>query len=361
MRQKVLISLFMLVALTISAAIGQTQRPNMSFGKTVHNFGEIQEKDGEVNTRFEFTNTGGKPVIIGRVKASCGCTSPSWSKKPVMPGQKGYIKAAFDPRNRPGTFNKSITVYSNAVQSPITLRIKGEVNAKPRSLAEIYRFKMDALRLKSNHAAFTRVYQNQKKTTTVAVVNVSDKPITIGFNRLPKHIAATADPKELQPEEKGELKLTYDASKINEWGYVRDYLYITINGRFDNSNRLYASASIQEDFSGLSDEEIKRAPKIKFAGKSYDFGKLEKGKKVTHEFTFTNEGKQPLKIRKINASCGCTATAPSKKVIQPGDSGSIKATFDSSHKNGRQNKAIKVITNDPKNHKQTLWIKGQVN
>lgn len=361
MKERIFSSLTILLMFAWAGLSAQTQKPSMSFEKKTHDFGKIKEAEGEVNTKFKFRNVGKQPVIIGKVRASCGCTSPTWSKKPIPPGTTGFIKAAFNPKNRPGRFNKSITVYSNAIESPVTLRIKGEVEPKPKSLEDIYRFKMDALRLKSNHAAFTRVYHNQKKSTSVGVVNVSNQPITIDFARVPKHITAKAVPQTLKPKQKGKLQLSYDASQVNKWGYNRDRLYIKINGTFDHSNRIYASASIRENFSKLTKSELQKAPKIAFETKSFNFGEIQEGKKVTHEFKFNNEGKTDLKIRKISASCGCTATSPSKRTIKPGSSGIIKATFNSAHKSGRQNKAITVITNDPKNSKQILWIKGKVN
>ena len=105
----------------------QQKGANISFEKEIHNFGEIKEDGGKVEYKFMFTNTGDAPLIITNVKASCGCTSPTWTEKPVMPGQKGYVSAVFDPRNRPGKFNKSIFVQSNSPNARNLLRIAGEV------------------------------------------------------------------------------------------------------------------------------------------------------------------------------------------------------------------------------------------
>lgn len=360
--KKLIISVLIVTGLFTSLyGQGQTKKPSMSFNETVHDFGKIKEADGTVSTTFSFTNTGSQPVIIGRVNASCGCTTPTWTKKPIVPGGKGMIKAAFDPRNRPGNFNKSITVYSNALESPIILRIKGQVEPKPKAIEDIYRHQMGPLRLKTNHAAFTRVYNTQTKKETVDVVNTSGSPITLSFTRVPKHVTIKAEPEKLAANEKGKLVLTYDASKKNDWGYSRDRLFIDINDQYNAAHRLYVSANIQEDFSGMSDAEKARAAKASFDNKTFNFGTLKQGEKVSHNFVLENKGKSDLKIRKIAASCGCTATSPDKRTIAPGEKATIKATFDSRGKSGRQNKAITVITNDPDNSKIILWIKGTVN
>lgn len=91
-----------------------------------HSFGVIQEDEGQVSTTFEFTNNENAPLIINSVKPSCGCTAADYTKEPILPGQKGYIKANYNPKNRPGPFNKSIAVkFSN--EKNIVLAIKGNV------------------------------------------------------------------------------------------------------------------------------------------------------------------------------------------------------------------------------------------
>ncbi|MDZ7740844.1 MAG: DUF1573 domain-containing protein [Bacteroidota bacterium] len=77
---------------------------------------------------FTFTNKGQKPLVLSNVRASCGCTVPQWPREPVAPGEKGEIKVKYNT-NRPGSFNKSITVNSNAANSMVRLRIKGQVVA----------------------------------------------------------------------------------------------------------------------------------------------------------------------------------------------------------------------------------------
>ncbi len=76
---------------------------------------------------FMFTNTGDKPLIISKVETSCGCTTPEYSKVPVLPGKEGKIVVKYDT-HRIGAFQKSITVYSNAVDNERkVLKIRGNV------------------------------------------------------------------------------------------------------------------------------------------------------------------------------------------------------------------------------------------
>jgi hypothetical protein len=92
----------------------------------------------------------------------------------------------------------------------------------------------------------------------------------------------------------------------------------------------------------------------------FKFGKIKQGDKVEHSYVLTNSGKSDLLIRKVKASCGCTAVQPDKKVIAPGESVNIKTVFNSAGKLGNQNKTVTIITNDPKKSKMILWVKGEV-
>ncbi|RNC67135.1 DUF1573 domain-containing protein [Proteiniphilum sp. X52] len=124
------LSLIVLFAVLVSGIGFAQQKPDMDFKRTEHNFGTIKEEMGSVSTQFEFTNTGKSPLIIQRVSTSCGCTTPSYTKEPVLPGKKGTISATYSTVRRPGTFNKTIRVYTNVPDTVYLLTIKGNVTPK---------------------------------------------------------------------------------------------------------------------------------------------------------------------------------------------------------------------------------------
>lgn len=88
--------------------------------------------------------------------------------------------------------------------------------------------------------------------------------------------------------------------------------------------------------------------KILFAEEYHDFGKIPQGPQVEYSFKFTNKGKTPLVIEKVQPSCGCTgATTDGKNEYAKGESGEIKVTFNTQGRSGHQEKHIIVFTNDP--------------
>lgn len=109
-------------------SFAQAQRSAViSASKTDHDFGVIKESAGKVTHTFVIKNAGNAPLVLTRVVASCGCTTPEYSTEPIAPGQEGRIVVSFNPAGRPGQFLKTIAVYSNGRDGAFTLRIKGVV------------------------------------------------------------------------------------------------------------------------------------------------------------------------------------------------------------------------------------------
>lgn len=90
-----------------------------------------KDSDSGIRT-FEFTNTGNAPLILTNVKSTCGCTIPTFSKDPILPGKTGKIDVKYNMN--PGPIVKTITVESNAVNVEnglVAIKIKGLVVVKP--------------------------------------------------------------------------------------------------------------------------------------------------------------------------------------------------------------------------------------
>lgn len=348
------------VLILFSFTNAQQKGANISFEKESYDFGKIKEADGKVEHKFMFTNTGSAPLIINNVKASCGCTSPTWTEKPIMPGQKGFVSAVFDPTNRPGNFNKSIFVETNSEKGQIVLSIKGEVLEREKTVEDYYPKTLGDLRLETNHFAFVRVFSDQVKKDTLKIFNSSASDMKITFKKLPGYLKFEVVPSVLKPGSKGYILGIYDGSKVNDWGFVSERVDVVINGISDNKNYITISGKVEEDFSKMTEKEIANAPKIVFENENFNFGKIKSENKIEHEFKFTNKGKSDLVIRKTRTTCGCTTVAPSKDVIKPGESSSFKVIFDPANRKGVQSKTVTVINNDPMNSEVRLSIKGEI-
>ncbi len=345
--------------LAVGTAMAQG-KSKIAFEEQTHNFGSFKESDGSQTTTFKFKNDGDAPLVLSNVRASCGCTTPKWTREPVAPGEAGEIKVSYNPKNRPGSFNKSVTVTSNASTPTVVLRITGKVEPREKTLAEQFPRKIGALRVKSNYMSFGKLTMGDNATKELELVNDSDKPVEVGFRTVPKHLKATAEPTTIPAHSRGKLIVEYDSKAVDTYGFASHRIYLSLDGSKDYKSSIGVSATIQEDFSHLTEEQLANAPVASFDPKTFDFGEMNQGDKKDCSFTLTNDGKSELIIRRVRSSCGCTAVAPSKKVIAPGESAPINVTFNSRGKRGRQSKSITVITNDPKNPTTTLRISSNV-
>lgn len=97
----------------------------LSWKTQVVDLGKIRQGKPETAT-FSFTNTGKSPLLITGVQASCGCTTPEYTKEPIAPGKSGFVKATYNAANA-GAFNKIVTVLTNVDGTMIPLVLKGEV------------------------------------------------------------------------------------------------------------------------------------------------------------------------------------------------------------------------------------------
>lgn len=122
---KKVFSLFVVVL--AFSAVSFAQKGIITFTKIEHDFGKI-EQGKPVSYVFEFKNTGKDPIVLGNVSASCGCTTPEWTREPVLTGKTGTVKATFNAGVM-GPFNKTVNVPSNAENGTAYLTLRGEVVA----------------------------------------------------------------------------------------------------------------------------------------------------------------------------------------------------------------------------------------
>ena len=116
----------LLFLIPMDFVFGQEKGPIIHFAQKEHDFGVLSRREC-ARYSFCFRNLGAEPLIISDVRTSCGCTSPKWTAKPVMPNEKGLITVEFRTATI-GLFRKTIAVYCNASNcSYVLLYIKGSV------------------------------------------------------------------------------------------------------------------------------------------------------------------------------------------------------------------------------------------
>ena len=127
--------LFVLLTLFVSSQITEKDGAFIQVDKIVHDFGNV-EYGSNLICEFIISNTGSKPLTLSSCKGSCGCTVPTCQPIPILPGQTYTMVVKYDSK-REGIINKSVTIWSNAVNEPVkVVRIQGFVKPETYPLGK---------------------------------------------------------------------------------------------------------------------------------------------------------------------------------------------------------------------------------
>lgn len=127
--KKLIFILLALVSFNLSV-VAQEKHAEIKFEQSTYDFGKFTSKDAVQKCTFKFTNVGDVPLVIHQAVASCGCTVPTYTKKPIKPGESGEIKVSYNGAGKfPGHFKKSITVRTNGMPEMVRLYITGDMES----------------------------------------------------------------------------------------------------------------------------------------------------------------------------------------------------------------------------------------
>ncbi|MCQ2341251.1 MAG: DUF1573 domain-containing protein [Paludibacteraceae bacterium] len=352
--------IFSVVAAAMLATALMAQEAVITFEKESHDFGRIQESDGRVTTVFNFKNEGMSPLVLSNVRASCGCTTPKWTREPIEPGATGAITVTYNPNGRPGKFSKTITVTSNATEPTKRLYIKGEVIPKPAQPVNKYPAKIGDLSLATKQLDFGDVLKGQSKTINIEYANQTDKVITLEASQS-EFVSAVVTLAEIQPKQSGQLAIILDANICPIYGPVKERIYLKVNGKTENSEAyaITLTANVREDFSKLTEAQRLNAP-IADIAKEINLGVLPAGKaKVSKTLPLSNAGVNPLYIRRVIAADDMIFP-----VVKNGlKSGKRELKFvvnTTKMASTKYQRGITIITNDPRNPIQTIKLTWEV-
>ncbi|GAB3333705.1 hypothetical protein GCM10027511_42090 [Hymenobacter humi] len=241
----------LLTVCLLALAFGAHAQGVMKFEVDNHDFGNVAE--GTMATyEFKFKNTGNQPVVIANVQASCGCTTPDWTKTPVLPGKTGVIKAMYSSAGRPGVFNKTVTVTSNASEPSKVLSIKGSVLTKEQikptltaaQLAQSPHLVLD----KSSHD-FGKMEVGQQPAARFTVKNTGKTPLVLGALTSGCYcVGYKATPAPIAPGQSAVIELLYTQRQL---GQASDAVTIASND-LSGDAKITLKATIVRDLSGNS-------------------------------------------------------------------------------------------------------------
>lgn len=343
-------------------ASGQQSKP-IQFREELYDFGNIAENGGPAVHEFVFTNASGRPIKILSVQASCGCTTPDWSKNTIAPGATGFIQANFNPKGRPGYFNKTLTVTTDFEPTSIILQIKGQViSAENKPAVTEFQSAHGNLKFKTSSFNLGKIYlKDEFVVREFTFVNGGDKPITyLDKFTGPKYVRLEVKPKTVKPGEQGIVRLGYNGKLKNQYGFQTDNVELVTDDALEPIKSFSIYATLEDYFPPLTNEELSKAPELTLGVKTIDFGRVKQNMPTVRELQFTNTGRRELIIRSIQGNCTCIAAAAIKSTVKPGEGSSIQITFNPQDRQGSQTKAITIYSNDPEHPVQRVTFTAYV-
>lgn len=357
---------FILSSLLLIAVAALAQQPVITFQKTEHDFGKINEGDGRVSTIFEFKNEGMEPLVLSNVRASCGCTTPTWTRTPVEPGQTGSITVTYNPNGRPGRFQKTVTITSNASNPSVKVYIKGEVLPKQAKPKDEYTVKMGELSLKGKILDYGTMMKGSNLTRSIEYANQTQEEITVAVlvNDKDNFLLPVLSLEKLKPGEAGSLNVNFDAAVCKEYGPVNRNLYIVVNGKriLTDEYRIDVKANVEEDFTNV---DVATAPIVE-ADHQIDLGKVKAGQKITGKGILKNAGVNPLYIRRIILPDDMVMLNVKNTTVKSGKTTTMTATATSVQKDGTPlvpgvyRRVVRILTNDPKKSNINITVSWTV-
>ncbi len=352
-----LFNLFFLVILFPTSA--QLSEP-IQFDVRTFDFGEVRADQGPFEHSFSFTNNTADSIRIQDVKASCGCTVPSWSSKMIAPGASGFVQARYNA-DRIGTFSKNLQVIFEGSAQPVVLYLQGNVLPSPRSPEEELPTSLGNLHLKYRSVNLGKVLTTDLATEKYFdLYNASETPMHIDSLWQPGHMSASFEPDTLGPGAMGQLKIVYDAKKLGDLGFQSENITLFTNDSEEPVKQISVYTTIAEYFPPMTDEELKKAAHLKILSPVFDFDRIERDSIYSTTFTITNAGQSELQVRQVEGNCTCIRTSIDKMSIKSGKEATVTVWFDTTGRLGNQQKSVTVYTNDPISPAQRITVKAYV-
>ena len=324
----------------------------LKFEEQKFDFGTIREDGGKVSHSFTFRNTGSEPVVVVSATSTCGCTVPTFSRKPVMPGGTGTVEVTYDPQNRPGRFDKRIAVMTSEDAEPIKIYIAGNVKPREKSVEELYpAYIGSGVRAETNFHSFAYVEQGKSARTSVGLVNTSDKRVKINIVNASDTkvftIEGVALPLTLEPGAKAGLTIAADVKpQSGRYGTVTETMVFEVNDVRSDATLVVTGIVIDN----RDPRPDNFAPKAEINKNIVKFGAVKHdGGPCTEDFEIVNMGEAPLMIRAIeDCAEGTELSLSAGDAIAAGEHRRVEVRVSPSMKGfGPVVERVRLVTDDP--------------
>ncbi|MDD2961847.1 MAG: DUF1573 domain-containing protein [Muribaculaceae bacterium] len=333
---------------------------------TSYDYGTFDEENGNVSCKIGFVNEGSAGVSIEQVRPTCGCTASDYNKRPIASGDTTWIGITYNPKGRPGKFEKDVVVITNSTPRRTVLKIRGNVIGLASTVMARYPVSVGNIKLNSAIVPYGELEKGITRTAFLDGYNQSKDTIVMHYENVPAHMAVENIPKKIAPGELVTITVYYNTAKKNDWGMTSDTFDIvsqSVGDEKEYRKQIEAIAIIVDNYIKAKETELDDAPKIALSTKKLDFGRIDRNAVTKNKayFYIENKGKDVLILRKIDSFDKALIIAPHSGMVKKGKKLKVEVTLDLSQIEGKMlDTQIMITNNSPSQLQMPLRVVGEI-
>lgn len=305
--------------------------------------------------RFQLSNVGTEPLTIETVQPDCGCTHATWPQQPIAPGESATITAHFDAQTL-GSFQKMISVKTNADAQPQYLSFKGRVVAEVHDVDKDFPYAIGDIRLSTDNIEFDDIERGQLQEKLIYVYNGSKQDYMPQLLHLPKYLSAYAEPEVLRPGRVGRLRLTLNSQELHTMGLTQTSIYLARypGDKVGRDTEIGLSATLLPPH--VEDAALLHQAPALLMDSLIHLGSFGSKKKLKGELWLTNAGHSLLTISALQVYNPGISVQLDKRSLKPGERTRLRLVahkdldlFKGSHR-------LLLISNDPRQPKRVVQV-----
>ncbi|WP_076503020.1 DUF1573 domain-containing protein [Belliella pelovolcani] len=354
-----LFALFLMInALPIEAQV--IERQLLFWENRTIDIGTVFEENGKIEVEFLGLNQSDSLILISDVITDCGCTTVEFSQDTIFQSKVGSVKISYEPDHRGGPFTKLIVVRTNQDIYGDTLYLQGNNIPLPDDLMAAYAHQVKNVGFRLPAINMGNVYTNEAKIKLVEIYNFGVDSLRLMSNASSSDfIDLSLFPEVIGPDQRGLIEIAYNGADRADFGFVSDDLILNFEG-MDEPVSIKLLANIFEYFEPIPKSMMQNVPRLGIQDVEIDLKDIRANQIVKRKVKLTNQGGEPLQIRKVVGNCDCVLINLESLLIQPNESTDLEFTFDPKGRRGIDHKHITIFSNDPVNPVRTIIVKSTI-
>lgn len=326
-----------------------------------YNYGAFKEAEGPRRGMVRFVNKGPEAVFINRVRPSCGCTEAEYTEGMIQPGDTAMVSFIYNPKGRPGAFEKTVKVYMGRENEMHVIRLSGTVIGAPSTLQFSYPKEVGPLRLESFSAKTGELKKGSSRHLFINAYNQSPDTITPAWVNEERGVQVELTPKSIPPGDIATFGFYVKTTDEDRMGPIDYKIHIIADKTRPEAGSCDVTIGtvIVPDTQSMTAEEVNDGPRAYLLPEFIDFGENVNGGKIKFSFEILNDGKSPLDVLRVYSADKCVEIKDKPSRIKGGKQGKVKGELDVRKiSSGAFRIPVEVMTSDPLHPLRTANLVG---